>query len=311
MEKIYLIDVEEHTPYVIDGEALIGRDNECDLCWPSSSLAPKHLCVSHKNDNFFVEALENKTPVSLNGVVILAGQKYLVKKGDRLEFAHKKFIFSMTDELPEKTVSKIRGDVLGFGPDTDSAITFGELKLDTDYGANKIKLPKNEMKKSRRIIVEIQQTKKELKKKLEERSLLEKEKRHLSGKIDQLQNELKKGKSGQAGEFFSKREADFAEIEVLENKINELKVELLELTSKRDRMKAELNEETHFVDLFKEEEELVEKLQNLDIELEKLQSLDLEEKITKLDECLKLEQENYQRLHDFKTLNSSHKKKYG
>lgn len=310
MSKIYLIDAGTHKPFLIEERATVGRDESCELNWASSSLAPKHLCISHKNDNFFVESLDNKNPVSLNGIKILAGQKYLIKKGDSLEFARRKFVLSATDELPEKTMTKIRDDV--FGLSSDSSASFGDLKLDTDYSIHsEEKVPRDEMKKSRRIIVEIQQTKKQLMAKVQVWKTLKSEKAYVEEEIQRVHQQLDKAPVGEQSEFFSQREAELAELKVLEEKITDLKRSLSKLISQRDEKKARLQAESRFMNLFEEEEKLLQRQQEVENELSVLESLALEEKLQKLDECLKAEQENYQSLHDFKALNTSQKKRSG
>lgn len=322
MSQIYLIDARSHVPYLVEQSAVIGREPSCDLHWTSSSLAPKHLKISFKNENFFVESLENKSPVSLNGIKILAAQKYLVKRGDTLEFAGRRFILSLTDELPEKTVTKIRDDVFGLSGNSD--LDFGELQLECEVEMKREtkdfkelkefdgeRAPRDEMKKSRRIIVEIQQTKKQLNAKLQERKTLRNEKNYVDDEIQRIQKLLEQAPICDQTEFLSQREAELTELEAVENKVNELKKSLSKLISQRDDIKTRLQAESRFVDFFENEKKLIQRQFEVDKELTTLESLDLEDKIHKLDECLKEEQENYQRLHDFKALNSSQKKREG
>lgn len=311
MSKIFLVDAGSQEPYLIQESATVGRDKNCEINWASSSLAPKHLCISHKNDNFFVESLDNKNPVSLNGIKILAGQKYLIKKGDSLEFARRKFVLSPTDELPEKTMSKIRDDVFGLG--TESNSSYGELKLDTGYSIQTEEkvAPRDEMKKSRRIIVEIQQTKKQLMGKLQERKTLTSEKDYVQQEVQRVQEQLDKAPIREQSEFLSQREAEFSELKLLEEKVNDLKKSLSRLISERDEKRTRLQSEQRFISLFEEEDELLEREREVQNDLSALESLALEEKLKKLDHCLKTEQEKYQSLHDFKALNSSQKKRSG
>lgn len=310
MSKIYLIDAGTHKPFLIEESATVGRDESCEFNWASSSLAPKHLCISHKNDNFFVESLDNKNPVTLNGIKILAGQKYLIKKGDSLEFANRKFVLSATDELPEKTMSKIRDDVFGLG--FDSSASTEDLKLDTDYSIHsEEKLPRDEMKKSRRIIVEIQQTKKQLMAKVQVWKTLKKEKVYVEDEIQRVRQQLEKSPIDEQSEFFKQRQTELAELKQLEEKISEIKSSLSKLISQRDEIKAHLHAESRFMNLFDEKQKLLHRQQEVENELSVLESLELEQKLEKLDECLKIEQENYQSLHDFKALNTSQKKRTG
>jgi|GEM_PF-5474019 pSer/pThr/pTyr-binding forkhead associated (FHA) protein len=310
MSKIYLIDAETHKPFLVEGSAMIGRDESCELSWASSSLSPKHLCVSHKNDNFFVECLDNKNPVSLNGIKILSGQKYLVKKGDSLEFARRKFIFSATNELPEETISQIRDDIFGLGADFN--VSLSDLKLDKDYGSESAdKHPKDEMKKSRRVIVEIQRTKKQLMSKIAEQKKLLDEKEFIEKEVNKIQKQIEQTHKIEHGKFLRERETELSELRSLEKKIDELKKLLSTLVSQRDEKKARLDSDSPIVDILNEEEKFLEKQKDLENELSVLTSLSLEEKLEKLEQCLKDEQENYQRLHDFKALNSSQKKRTG
>lgn len=308
MSKIFLIELMTAKAFPIGGEVTIGSDSDCEISWSSSSLAPKHLRVCHKSDNFFVEALDNKNTVNLNGVRLLAGQKYLIKKGDSLGFAGREFVLSSNEEVPEKTQTQVKDDIFGFGISHSSPEpSYGSLKLDTSYGAPKVSV-KDEMKKSRRMIVEIQQTRKQLMAKSLEREKLLQELPQLKAESKKIEEALSSFIYETKEEFLALRQAELSEVDLIENKITQLKERLTKLMTEKEKRMVKMSKEEKVSELFDHKDQLVQKLAEAQGQVRVIESLEIEQKMAKLDDCLKEEQENYQKLYDFKSLNSSPKK---
>lgn len=308
MSKIFLIDSKSHQFFEIAGDALIGSSCPVTLGMEADGpLAPEHFRISHKNDNFFVEAVSNAHAVQLNGIKLLAGQKYLVRKSDSLVIGPKEFVFSMTDELPEKTVTKIRSDIFGI---TDPDLEFGDLKLEVDVEDNRS--PVEMMKKSRKIILEIQDTKKQVSQKIQEMHAFSKEVESISEELKTIENELSDHHFQDEKVFFETKDklkdeerSLRAEIESLEKRLNELK-------EKHHSVQNECQFSERVEGLVLRKQEAYQKKVEANHKYETLRNIGLEEKLKQLNQCLRDEQDNYQRMHEVSsTYLQGRKKRYG
>lgn len=307
MSKIYLIDSKSHEAFMIDQQGLIGRAAHADIKWDDSALTNEHVRVSHKNDNFFVEALSNTSPVLLNGIKILAGQRYLVRKSDCLKVGAKELIFSLTNELPEKTVTKIKNDL--FGPPETS---FNEPDLKLEVAVDDSRSPVELMKKSRKIILEIQETKKQVSSKIQEMFSLAKEVEVSSNELARLEQDLKEKHFEDERSFFQHKEKMKARQRASRKEVDELEAKLFAAKEKQKKINDHLDEIEDIEKVVELKQKAYAKKVELTYKYENLLSIGLEEKLRQLNQCLRDEQDNYQRLHEVSSSYlSGRKKRYG
>lgn len=308
MSKIFLIDNKSHQFFEIEGEVLVGTSGAVTLGIPAGeALAPEHFKVNHKNDNFFVEAISNSFTVQLNGIKLLAGQKYLVRKGDTLKIGHKEFVFSLSDELPEKTVTKIRSDVFGIA---DSDLEFGDLKL--EVAVDESRSPVELMKKSRKIILEIQETKKQVSQKIQEMHALSKDVEINKEELQQIENELQDHHFQDEKIFFQTKEKLKDQERNLRKEIESIEERLKELKEKHHSVQNECQFSDRIEGLVLRKQQAYQKKIEADHKFENLRNIGLEEKLKQLNQCLRDEQDNYQRMHEVSsTYLQGRKKRYG
>lgn len=311
MSKIYLIDSKGRDTFLIHQQGLIGSAQHAEIRWDDEELTAEHVRVSHKNDNFFVEALSNSSPVLLNGIKILAGQRYLVRKSDTLRVGSRDLIFSQTEELPEKTVTKIKSDLFGSSDSSiEKSFDSSGLKLEVDMGDNRN--PVELMKKSRKIILEIQDTKKQVSKKIQEMFALAKELETSSEELGRLEDDLKKQNFVDERSFFQHKEKIKARQRASRREVDELEAKLFAAKEKQKKINDHLDEIEDIEKVVELKQKAYAKKVELTYKYENLQSIGLEEKLRQLNQCLRDEQDNYQRLHEVSSSYlSGRKKRYG
>lgn len=102
LPSLQIKDNPEDILYIKSGEVLIGRSGECNLMLEDSYVSRRHARVYYKQDNYFIEDLNSKFGVSVNGRKV---SEQRLNSGDIILIGKKTIIFTNPAEESDTNTS--------------------------------------------------------------------------------------------------------------------------------------------------------------------------------------------------------------
>lgn len=302
MSKIYFHQTAERRILAIEDGHRLGTAKDCEHVLQAESLAPHHCIITFKNGNVFVEALSGLRSTYLNGLKLVVDRKYIIRPGDRVKLGPFEFMVAESEQrlTPAPAVHDAFEEE-GAGLSLDSPE--GETTQQED--------PLILMKKARKIVVELQETKKQLEAKARELNELQQRQVDLKDEIHELEDFVGEHIGLSPGEIEREIEAQSGDCEILDQQIAHNRRVLAELESKREELHNAILERKAIVEKLHLLNELEGQRAHTLHTIEVLKKLNLEEKIARLNEVIKEEQGRYKDLHDEHSLTPVKKQRHG
>jgi hypothetical protein len=86
------------TLYLTEDNALIGREDQCDIRLLDQSISRKHARIIFQNEEFIIEDLDSTNGTYVNGIRIV---KCVLRQNDMIQVGDVKMVFSEEVLLPE------------------------------------------------------------------------------------------------------------------------------------------------------------------------------------------------------------------
>jgi pSer/pThr/pTyr-binding forkhead associated (FHA) protein len=282
----------EHILCVEDGQN-IGSANDCEQFIDHQSLSSHHCVVYFKRGNFLIEPQNNLKPTVLNGLKLSAGRSYLIRPGDEVTLGKLTFIISFSEDLTQHLLSSTDESFV-------DEVTLGGLSLEDKE--TQVIDDKNKLKKTtRRIILELQATRKQLESKQNELLNLKNCETELATQLNTVEESVGEYKSVEPCELKSEVEQLEEDVGMLNYQIDENRRVLEELEHQKNEM----------LDLIKMKQLILEKLSYLNElktkqaqllhSIEAIELIDFEDKVKKLNNAIAQEQQRYKELHQDET----------
>lgn len=291
MNRIYFHGVEsEHILCVEDGQK-IGNADDCEQFIEHPSLSAHHCMVYFKRGNIFIEPHNNLKPTTLNGLKLSAGQRYLIRPGDELKLGKLGFIVSMSADLSEHLMSATTVDDFG------DELTMGGLSLESEeevHDSDK----KTKLKKTRRVILELQSTKKQLENKEIELVELKKKEDVLMQELREVELSVGEYKDHAPKLVMSEVQQLEEDMGMLDYQIEQNRRVLADLEKKKIEMIESIKTKQNLVDKLSLLNDLENKRAHLHHAIDVIEKIDFKDKREKLDKAIQEEQQRYKELHE-------------
>lgn len=300
MNKVYFIELSSKQSYELEDGHLIGSAEACQHRFAEAGLHPEHLVLTTKNGNYFIQSLSTIKPTYLNKQKISSDRKYLVRNGDEVRCGQLAFQISNKPELEEVSDDEIQDE---FGP----GLSLGGLKLDLKEEAPEVDILEN-MKRSRKIITDLQETKKQIEDKLLELQNLLKQQKDLSDEMGEVENFVGEHRDLSAGELAEMVNQDQTEVELIGFQIEQNKRALKELEAKKVLIEEQTLVKKAMIEKLHHLADLSSEYAHLKHAIEVFEQLKLSEKLQQLSACLSAEQSRYKDLHFEYSVSANSKK---
>ncbi len=108
MPKIIVTETDKQDEKVVPltNEALIGRQPECDIHLPGSGVSREHARIVLEDDQYNLIDLGSGNGTLLNGLLLKANEKNLLRNNDRVTIENFHLKFWRTDELFEESLKE-------------------------------------------------------------------------------------------------------------------------------------------------------------------------------------------------------------
>lgn len=269
---IYFHDQKNEQVYAVrDGDRL-GSADQCEHQFADDHILPEHAVVTLKNGNIFIETFHNQKATYLNGLKLVSGRKYLIRPSDKLKLGGVILILSTNPTLGQIEEDDLHNDD---PPEFTNDFTLGGLRLESQDESPSIATSSlTKMKKIRRVIVELQETKRQLEVKTQEREDLLREIDELGLEIKELSLFVGKYRERPPQEIEAEVEAEKADMSLLEYQIEQNRRVLQELEQKRSELEDRVKLKRSIVRKLKEFNSLISKEAYLKHSVEVLDKLD-------------------------------------
>jgi hypothetical protein len=289
LNRIYFHGVEcDHSLCVEDGQK-IGSADDCEQFIDNKSLSAHHCMVYFKRGNIFVEPHNNLKLTSLNGLKLSAGQRYVIRPGDELKLGELSFVVSMSAEFSEH-MPEIRGF------EFDDELTLGGLRLESGEDTQE-SVHKTKLKKTRKVILELQNAKKQLDNK--ELELVDLKRKHNDilielQEVEQFVGDYRAHSPNQVVSVVEKLEED---IGLLDDQIEQNRRVLKDLENKRKEMVDALNSKQSLMHKISQLNDLQNKQAHLHHAIVVIEKIDFKDKREKIEKAIAEEQQRYKEMH--------------
>ncbi len=300
MDKVYFIELSSKQCLEMEDGHRLGAGGSSEHKFVDAGLHPEHLVLTSKNGNHFIQSLSTIKATYLNKQKISSDRKYLIRNGDEVRCGQLVFQISATPELEGENEDQFE-DEFGTG------MNLGNLKLDLKQEAPEIDVLEN-MKKSRKIITDLQETKKQIEDKLLELQSLLKQQKELSAEISEVESFVGENRDLSAGEMGEMVIQDQTEIELIDFQIEQNKRALRELEAKKLVIQEQTLVKKAMVEKLNQLADLSAEFAHLKHAIEVFEHLKLSEKLQQLTACLSAEQSRYKDLHFEYSVSSQNKK---
>jgi pSer/pThr/pTyr-binding forkhead associated (FHA) protein len=306
LDVIYFHDLKHKKVHPLEDGQFIGNGSECRHQFDDEAMLNIHCVVSLKNGNAFIETPHNTKATTLNGLKLVAGRRYLVRVGDEVKIGSHKFIvsnnpaFGVIDqqELDDENPPSFEHDDL----------TLGGLKLEQPESTGIEEGNLVRMKKIRRVIAELTETKRQLEIKMQELENLTLEEHELAHEQQELELFLGDYRDKSPAALKADIETKEGDITLIDHQIEQNRRVLGELEAKRDKLHQRIKLKKTILNKLNLLEDVASKKAHTSHAIEVLKNLSLQVKIDQVSDVIAKEKQRYKELHEENAVQANIKK---